>query len=174
MEQLIHSFLLALHNIALVGCAAAPFYNRNLVKSRSQYGSKLIYELDKVVEDTLQGNAPYCITFIIVLFVTGFGIPFNHYLFHGAFKELSSVATIALTIKLLSVFAMIYIMIVIFFKINPAINKIFFTFSKEINPEPQAVSSFFKLRTRRKKLCEICLVFAVIVLVSSAFIGFTY
>ncbi|HBX51775.1 MAG: hypothetical protein A2275_00190 [Bacteroidetes bacterium RIFOXYA12_FULL_35_11] len=174
MENLIHTLLLALHNIALVGCAAAPFYNRNLVKSRSQYGPKLIYELDKVVEDTLQGNAPYCITFIIVLFVTGIAIPFNHYLFHGAFKELSSVATIALIIKLLSVFAMVYIMLTIFFKINPAINKIFWGFSKEATPEPQLVSNFFKLRTRRKKLCEICLIFAIIVLVSSAFLGFTF
>ncbi len=173
MENLIHSLLLSLHNIALVGCAAAPFYNRNLVKNRSQYGPKLIYELDKVVEDTLQGNAPYCITFIIVLFITGMAMPFNHYLFHGAFKELSSVATIALAIKLLSVFAMVFIMVIIFFKINPAINKIFFTFSKEANPGPLAVSSFFKLRARRKKLCEICLVFAIIVLISSAFIGFT-
>ena len=174
MENLIHTLLLALHNIALVGCAAAPFYNRNLVKSRSQYGPKLIYELDKVVEDTLQGNVPYCITFIIVLFFTGMAMPFNHYLFHGAFKELSSVATISLIIKLLSVFAMFLIMIVIFFKINPAINKIFKGFSKEANPEPQIITGFFKLRFRRKKLCEICLVFAVIVLVSSAFISFTY
>jgi hypothetical protein len=59
-EELIHGILLALHNIALVGCAAAPFYNRNLVLMRGQYGPKLHYELDKVVEDTLQGNAPYC------------------------------------------------------------------------------------------------------------------
>ncbi len=66
-ENIIHSFLLVLHNIALVGCAAAPFYNRNLVNNRGQYGPKLFYELDKVVEDTLQGNAPYCIFFIITL-----------------------------------------------------------------------------------------------------------
>ena len=174
MENLIHSLLLALHNIALVGCAAAPFYNRNLVKNRSRYGPKLIYELDKVVEDTLQGNAPYCITFIIILFFTGIAMPFNYYLFHGAFKELSSVATIALIIKLLSIFAMVYIMVIIFYKINPAINKIFGGFSKEASPEPQVVAGFFKLRARRKKLCEICLVFAIIVLVSSAFIGFTF
>ena len=150
MENLIHAILLSLHNIALVGCAAAPFYNRNLVKSRSQYGTKLFYELDKVVEDTLQGNAPYCITFIIILFFTGMAMPFNHYLFHGTFKELSSVAAIALSIKLLSVFVMVFIMVVIFFKINPAINKIFWGFSKDATPEPQVVASFFKLRARRK------------------------
>ncbi len=49
-EQIIHGVLLALNNITLVGCAAAPFYNRNLVNQRSQYGPKLFYELDKVVE----------------------------------------------------------------------------------------------------------------------------
>src|SRR4030043_1050846 len=98
-EQIIHSLLLALHNIALVGCAAAPFYNRALVLKRAQYGPKLHYELDKVVEDTLQGNAPYCITFIITLFITGMGMPFNYYLFHKAFKDLSIVAETALIIK---------------------------------------------------------------------------
>lgn len=87
---------------------------------------------------------------------------------------LTPVALIALAVKLISVFAMIFIMITIFFKINPAINKIFSGFSKETIAEPQAVAGFFKLKAHRKKLCEICLVFAVIVLLSSAFIGFTY
>jgi hypothetical protein len=33
LEQTVHGVLLAIHNMALVGCAAAPFYNRNLVDS---------------------------------------------------------------------------------------------------------------------------------------------
>ena len=115
-EQIIHGILLALHNIALVGCAAAPFYNRNLVNQRGQYGPKLYYELDKVVEDTLQGNAPYCIFFIITLFITGIGMPLNYYFFHDSFKDLSSVASIALILKLVFVFGMIIIMLMIFLK----------------------------------------------------------
>src|SRR3989304_6009058 len=99
-EQVIHSLLLALHNIALVGGAGAPFYNRNLVLNRGQYGPKLHYELDKVVEDTLQGNAPYCIAFIITLFATGIGMPLNHYLFHGELRPLHAVAYAALALKL--------------------------------------------------------------------------
>ncbi|MBC8314025.1 MAG: hypothetical protein ISR55_12710 [Bacteroidetes bacterium] len=172
MEQVIHGILLALHNLALVGCAAAPFYNRNLVNSRGQYGPKLSYKLDKVVEDTLQGNAPYCIVFIIILFITGMGMPANYYLFHGAFKELSDVAVISLFIKLAFVFGMIVIMFIIFFKINPVLNKMFAGFSSESQPDSQSEAGFFKLRARRKYLCEICLVFAILVLVSSAFIGF--
>ncbi|MHB8259471.1 MAG: hypothetical protein ACYDCN_01410 [Bacteroidia bacterium] len=172
MENVIHSLLLALHNIALVGCAAAPFYNRNLVISRSQYGAKLFYELDKVVEDTLQGNAPYCIFFIITLFATGFGMPLNHYFFHGAFKEVSNVAMIAGIIKLIFVFGMVVIMGIIFLKINPTLKKMFSGFSKENLPDVQAEANFFKLRKRRKELCEICLVFVIMVLISSAFLGF--
>ncbi len=172
MEQIIHVVLLALHNIALVGCAAAPFYNANLVKSRGQYGPKLSYKLDKVVEDTLQGNAPYCVVFIIILFITGMGMPLNHYLFHGAFRELHSVSLIALVVKLVFVFGMIIIMTIIFLKINPELNKMFAGFSIENNPEQDSEASFFKLRARRKYLCEICLVFAIMVLISSAFLGF--
>jgi hypothetical protein len=172
MEQIIQGVLLALHNIALVGCAAAPFYNRNLVNSRSQYGAKLSYKLDKVVEDTLQGNAPYCVFFIITLFVTGIGMPLNHYLFHGAFREMHSVSIIALVVKLVFVFGMVAIMSIIFLKINPVLSKMFAGFSDESKPDPVIEASFFKHRARRKYLCEICLVFAIMVLISSAFLGF--
>ena len=98
-ENIIHSVLLMLHNIALVGCAAAPFYNRNLVNNRGQYGPRLFYELDKVVEDTLQGNAPYCIVFIITLFVTGIGIPLNHFLFHDSSIILRAFQTFSLLLR---------------------------------------------------------------------------
>lgn len=171
-EQIIHSLLLALHNIALVGCAAAPFYNRALVLQRGQYGPKLDYKLDKVVEDTLQGNAPYCITFIITLFVTGMLLPLNHYYFQGSFRDLHTVAYVALAIKLLFVFGMVYIMLQIFYGINPRLRELFKRFSQENSPIEEEEKEFFTLRAKRKALCETCLKFAVAVLISSAFLGF--
>jgi len=172
-EQVIHSILLAFHNIALVGCAAAPFYNRNLVTTRAQYGPKLYYELDKVVEDTLQGNAPYCIAFIITLFVTGIGIPLNHYAFAGAFREMHIVASVALALKLFSVFGMMTIMFIIFYNINPHLREIFSEFTPDRAPQQDAETEFFTLRARRKALCDTCLKFAVGVLIFSAFMGFS-
>lgn len=172
-EQIIHSIILALHNIALVGCAAAPFYNRALVLKRSQYGPKLYYEMDKVVEDTLQGNAPYCITFIITLFVTGIAMPLNYYLFHGAFRDSNSVVIAALVIKLFFVFGMVFIMLKIFYRINPQLRMLFGKFSRSVSPDEFDEQEFFKLRAKRKSLCEICLWFAVIVLIASAFLGFS-
>ncbi len=172
-EQIIHSILLALHNLALVGCAAAPFYNRNLVNARAQFGPKLHYELDKVVEDTIQGNAPYCMVFIVVLFATGIGMPLNHLLFHGALRELNPVAVIALILKLVSIFGIIGIMIKIFFDLNPRLKEIFAKFEPQNEPDSELEKEFFQTRAKRKALCEICLKLAIAVLVFSAFLGFT-
>lgn len=171
-EQLIYAGLLALHNIALVGCAAAPFYNRALVMKRAQYGPKLHYELDKVVEDTLQGNAPYCIAFIITLFATGIAMPLNYYAFNGAFRQMHTVVLAALVVKLGFVFGMTGIMLVIFGRINPRLRELWVRFSPGARPDETTEKEFFALRARRKALCEICLVFAVVVLVASAFLGF--
>ena len=171
-EQIIHGILLALHNIALVGCAAAPFYNRQLVVQRGQFGPKLHYKLDKVVEDTLQGNMPYCVAFITTLWLTGIGIPLNHLLFHGALRELHAVGAVALGLKLLSVAGMMVIMAIIFLKLNPRLRELFGSFSPDVAPDPDKEKEFFTKRARRKALCETCLKFAVVILVSSAFLGF--
>ncbi|MEK7408382.1 MAG: hypothetical protein AAB225_25195 [Acidobacteriota bacterium] len=171
-EQIVHSVLLALHNIALVGCAAAPFYNRNLVVTRGQYGPKLRYELDKVVEETLQGNAPYCMTFIAVLFATGIGMPLNYYLFYGAPRALHAAAWVALALKLLCVFGMMVIMGKIFFGLNPRLRELFARFETGKAPDSAMEQEFFQKRARRKALCDTCLWFAIGVLVFSAFLGF--
>lgn len=171
-EEVIHSILLAFHNIALVGCAAAPFYNRNLVLNRGQYGTSLHYELDKVVEDTLQGNALYCMVFLTVLFITGIGIPMNHYAFASAFKQLHTIAWIAVSLKLICVFAMMVIMFIIFSQINPRLRELFSQFNAGHTPDSKKKEEFFSLRAKRKALCDICLKFAIGVLVFSAFIGF--
>lgn len=171
-EQVIHSVLLALHNIALVGCAAAPFYNRQLVLQRGQYGAKLHYELDKVVEDTLQGNAPYCITFMTTLWITGLGMPLNYWAFNGATRELHVVSSVALALKLLSLVGMMVIMFIIFYRLNPRLLELFASFSPDAAPDPDHEAEFFDKRARRKALCETCLKFAIGILVFSAFLGF--
>jgi hypothetical protein len=171
-EQVIHGVLLALHNLALVGCAAAPFYNRKLVGFRSQYGPNLHYGLDKVVEDTLQSNAPYCMTFLLVLFATGVGIPLNYYAFHGTFHEMHLVATIALAVKLVFVFGIAIWGMRIFFGLNPTLKVLFSHFEPGAEPDADKVKEFFAIRAQRKALCDSCFWFAIAVLVSSAFIGF--
>jgi hypothetical protein len=167
LENFIYIILLAIHNIALVGCAAAPFYNLRLVNQRAQFGPKLSYELDKVVEDTLQGLEPYCWAFIILLFVTGFAFPAIYYAFHGEMKEFNSIAFTAFILKHIFVLGMVAIVFNASFFINPRIREIFYKFSPEAQPDEEMVKKFFALRAKRKKICKICFVFVILILVIS-------
>jgi hypothetical protein len=172
LENIIYILLLAIHNIALVGCAAAPFYNLRLVNQRAQFGPKVFYELDKVVEDTLQGLEPYCWTFIILLFITGFGFPATHYAFHGEMNEFNSVVFTSFILKHIFVLGMLVIMFNVTFFINPKIREICSKFTSDSLTGEEAVKRFFALRAKRKKLCKICFVFAILILVISPALRF--
>jgi Na+(H+)/acetate symporter ActP len=100
------------------------------------------------------------------------GIPLNHYVFAGAFKQLHTIAWIAVVLKLAFVFGMVIIMFIIFFKINPKLKVLFAQFKKEEPTQTDNEKELFALRARRKSLCEICLFFAIGVLICSAFMGF--
>jgi|GEM_PF-988527 len=171
-EQFIHSLLLALHNLALVGCAAAPFYNRSLVVNHSKFGQKVNLPLDNLVENTLQGNAGNCLIFITTLFITGLGMPLNYYVFNGSFKELHFIAYVALSLKVICVLLMGMIMFKIFAQYNPQIKMLLIEFNSAQEIPPEKEKEFFQLRKRRRNLCEICLGLAAAVLVFSAFLGF--
>ncbi|MBI5049402.1 MAG: hypothetical protein HZC11_00630 [Nitrospirae bacterium] len=172
MENLVYTILLIVHNIALVGCAAAPFYNLRLVNQRAQFGKKVFYQLDKVVEDTIQGLEPYCWTFIILLFLTGFGFPAAYYAFHGELREFDSTVFTAFVLKHIFVLGMVTIAFYISFFVNPKIKDIFSKFSPDAAPQEETVNTFFALRAKRKKLCKICFVFAILILVISPVLRF--
>ena len=172
MENLVYTALLALHTIALVGCAAAPFYNLRLVNQRGKHGQKIFYELDKVVEDTIQGLEPYCWAFIFTLFITGAGFPLTYYVFHGQIRDSSTLVLASLAIKLIFVFGMAGLVFYITFFINPKVKEIFSTFSPASPPDEEKRKTFFALRAKRKKLCQICFVFVLLILLASPVLRF--
>ncbi len=167
MENCIYIILLAVHNIALVGCAAAPFYNLRLANQRAQFGKELFYQLDKVVEDTIQGLEPYCWTFIFLLFISGFGFSATYYAFHGQLKEFNNVVFTAFVLKHFFVIGLVAMAGTITFTINPEINEVFSKFSPNVPPDKELVKKLFSLRAKRNKVCKVCFVFAIIVLVIS-------
>jgi len=56
---------------------------------------------------------------------------------------------------------------IIFLNINPKLNKMNSGFSSDNQPGDLTQAEFFELRARRRRLCEICFVFAILVLVFS-------
>ena len=172
MENIINVILLALHNIALVGCVAAPFYNLRLVNQRGKHGQKVLYALDKTVEDTIQGTEPYCWAFIITLYATGFAFPVVYFAFHGQLAEFSAVAFGAFILKHIFVLALVMFAFYVTFSVNPKIRTLFATFSPAADPREEDAKSFFALRARRKMVCKMCLVAGILILLVSPVLRF--
>ncbi len=172
MEKLIYVALLALHNVALVGCVAAPFYNLRLTGQRGKLGPTLKYELDRVVENTIQGNEPFCWAFIMVLYATGFGFPLVRLLFHGALPAYGAVVLGAFVLKHVFVAGIVALAFYVTFGVHPKLRALFAAFKPGEAPAPETERAFFALRARRRKVCKVCLALGIGVLVVSPVLRF--
>ena len=112
--------------------------------------------------------ANYC---IILLVITGI-------LMTGLNKQFSGVETfknnwtLILAVKHIFVLGMVAMAGTIEFTINPKIREVFSKFSPDAQPQEELVNKFFGLRAKRKKLCKICFVFAILILVISPVLRF--
>ncbi|MFQ6039455.1 MAG: hypothetical protein ACE5PV_01260 [Candidatus Poribacteria bacterium] len=172
MENLIYIILLALHNIALVGCVAGPFYMSRIVANRSKYGKKIIFDMDSLMEDVITSQPMLCWLFIIILYATGFGFPVVYLLFHGALKEFSSIALVAFILKHILILGIVGILFYGTFFINPKIKELFSKFKPDEEPDEEVVKEFFSLRALRKRWCDVCLVLGILVLLISPILRF--
>lgn len=167
MEKTIYSLMLALHNIALVGCVAGPFYMARIVKARSKFEKKIIYPMDRLEEDVITSQPALCWLMIIILFATGIGFPAVHLLFHGELRETSTIAAIAFWVKQALVLGIVAILYYGTFVINPKLKEIFARFQEGKEPDPADEDEFFTLRAKRKKWCDKCLWLGILVLLVS-------
>ncbi|MCK4943643.1 MAG: hypothetical protein KAS65_08695 [Candidatus Aminicenantes bacterium] len=168
MENFIYMILNAFHNVAIIGCVAGPFYMARIVKKRSKYEKKIIYEMDRLMEDVITTQPLICWASLITLVTTGFGFPLIYVLFHGELKEMSIIGIIALGIKLLAVAGITVILYVGTFYYNPKLKELFARFQPEQNPDPEIMKQFFAIRALRKYWCDWCWRFGVLVLIASA------
>lgn len=167
MEKVIYSALSALHNIALVGCVAGPFYMSRIVKARAMYEKKIIYPMDLLEEDVITTQPIICWFMIIVLYATGIGLPAVYLLFHGHLKETTPIVMAAFWVKQVLVLGMVAIQFYGTFFINPELKEIFARFKEGEPPNPADEKEFFTTRAKRKKWCDRCLWLGVLVLVVS-------
>lgn len=167
MENAIYSVLLALHNLALVGCVAGPFYMARIVKARANYEKKIIYPMDRLEEDVITSQPIICWLMIIVLYLTGIGFPVVYVLFHGELRETSAIATVAFWLKQALVFGIVAIQYYGTFVINPKLKELFARFREDEQPDPADEAEFFATRAKRKKWCDRCLWLGVLVLLVS-------
>ena len=168
MEKALYIILLAIHNVALVICMAGPFYMARIVKERSKYEKRIIYDKDRLMEDVITTQPPICWLALIILVFTGFGFPAVHLLFHGTVHELSAVGWTALLLKHFFVAGIAAILYVGTFIFNPRLKELFAQFNPGESPDSKIEQEFFALRARRKYWCDRCWQLGVGVLILSS------
>ena len=168
MEKDIYMILIAIHNVAIVGCVAGPFYMARIVKARAKYEKKIIYNMDRLEEDVITTQPPICWASLMALVITGCGFTVVYVIFQGAFKEVGTATMIALVVKLVSVAGIAVILYVGTFYFNPKLKELFAQFQADQPPDAGVEQEFFALRARRKYWCDRCWQLGVLVLIASA------
>lgn len=172
MENVLYVINLAVHNLLFAACAAAPFYQLRMVYKRAKFGKKIYYEMDGLMEEILSQQPRLCFWFIIGLIVTGFAFPVIYYGFHGEFQQRLALVYWALSIKTFLVFVGFGIVNYGTFVIDKQIQEIFKTFKPNEQPPEEVLDKFFALRTKRRKFCTVCLIFAIAILIISPILSF--
>ena len=167
VESTLYSINLAIHNLLLVACAAAPFYQLRMVTKRATFGRRIFYEYDKSIEDLLSVQPRLCFWLIIGLIVTGFAFPLMYRGFHGEWMQRSMFVYGALTVKTLLVFVGFGIVSYGMFVIDRQIQDLFHSFKPDEQPLQEELDRFFALRAKRKRFCTYCLYLAAAILVIS-------
>ncbi|MDO8539684.1 MAG: hypothetical protein Q7S40_04525 [Opitutaceae bacterium] len=172
MENILYAINLVLHILAAVACAAAPFYQLRMVNERGKHGRAIIYGYDQSIERILSVQPRLCFAFIVVLIVTGFAFPVIYYAFHGHWRETSSLALVAFTVKTALVCGGFSIVLYGMLKIDPKVQALFARIKPDEQPPKELLDEFWAWRAKRKFFCKICFWLAVAILVVTPLLRF--
>lgn len=172
MEDILYTISLVLHILAAVACAAAPFYQLRMVNERGKHGRAIIYDYDRSIERILSVQPRLCFEFIVLLIITGFAFPVIYYAFHSHWRETSSLALAAFTVKTLLVFAGFGIVLYGLYAIDPKIQVLFAQIKPDAQPPQELLDEFWFWRIKRKKFCKVCFGLAVAILVITPLLRF--
>lgn len=148
----LYDLVKALHIVAVV-FMAAPLYNLIVVNERVRFG-KAPLEVDQYFENIIRGNATRCYIFQLTALVSGV-------LLATLTGSIMSVLTNGvLVVKLLLLLALIGLLSVVHFSLQPQIDRLLAQATGDAIPQPLAVQ-IAPLRLRRKRLASACLFLVV-------------
>lgn len=143
-----YELLRFLHVLAVV-FMAAPLYNLIVVNERVRFGKAHLH-VDQYFENIIRGNSTRCYIFQLTALVTGV------LLVALGGSVLSLFTNWVLLVKLLLLLALIGLLSVVTFSIQPRIDRLLAQAQGEAIPGPIA-AQIAPLRLRRKRLASVCL-----------------
>ena len=172
MENILYTVNLAIHILAAIFCVAAPFYQLRWVKLRGKLGHTIIYPFDRAMESVLNLQLKLCFSFILILIITGFLFPIIHYLFHGEWREVSSLSLTIFSTKTILAFIGLAINIHGVWILGPEIQRTFASFAPTEQPPDEVLNRFWTFRATRKKLCQVCFGLALTIVIITPILRF--
>ncbi|HLC41788.1 MAG TPA: DUF2269 family protein [Methylomirabilota bacterium] len=142
----LYPLLKFLHILAVV-FMAAPLYNLIVVNERVRFG-KAHLQVDQYFEKIIRGNSIRCYVFQLTALVTG--------LLLVSLAGLPLLTNWVLLIKLILLLALMGLLSVVTFSIQPRIDKLLAQAEGDAIPQPIA-AQIAPLRLRRKRLASVCL-----------------
>ena len=124
------------------------------------------------MENILSLQPRLCFTFIIILIITGFAFPLIHYGFHGQWREVGNLVLVIFSAKTILAFIGLSINIHGVWILDPEIQKTFASFTPKDQPPDELLNRFWRLRAKRKRLCQICFGFAVTIVLITPILRF--
>ena len=140
-------------HILTVVFMAAPLYNLIVVNERARFG-RAPYQVDLYFESLIRGNSTRCYVFQLTALVTGLLL-----LPLGGISFGTLVANWVLLAKLILLFALMGLLSIVHFGLQPRIDTLLAQVKEEAGtPIPQEVAGqIAPLRVRRKRLAGTCL-----------------
>lgn len=162
LQATLISVLLAVHNIGLVVVAGAPFYLDFLLEERARVGGDR--GSDMLVEGVFRRAGLWGMAMLLVIGVTGFGMPLVHLWLSGSFRALNQVEMVAFGIKMAAVVALFAAVFAVSRGLNPRI--------AALASKGGSAAEIEKLRATRVKALLAWRASAGFALIASAFLRF--
>jgi hypothetical protein len=138
---------------------SAPMYSLVIVNERALFSAKMIYQVDRYIENIMKKQAMRCYIFQFTVLITGLALVY----FNGM-GLMSIITNWVLLAKLILVLLLIALLSVVHFNIQPKIEEQLAKISSD--PIPDEIAGKIKIqRIKRKKLAAFCLFIVLITII---------
>jgi hypothetical protein len=151
MEPWLYAILLAVHNIVLVIFSGGMFSVWLLNRQRPEYDQTALHPGDHLLEKSMISHPQGYLRGLIMLALTGGGMPLVHYLYHGHIKPQTALSWTAFGLKMLLVTALFFVLMNWLKQAELPLVKVYA--EAKTAPTPENLKRYFELAARRTQWC---------------------
>jgi hypothetical protein len=170
MEQLLYALLLAVHNLALVATGGGLFILWLLVRYRLRLPQQGLDNLDHGIEKNVFAHPQGYLRAVILLTLTGGGLPLVHYLYHGDIQPQTLVSLSAFGLKGVWVFGLVVALIRWLKSVELPLAGVYAEASR--NPSAVNLKAYFTLAAAREAYLKQGWLWAMLILLTTPFVTY--